>query len=627
MLCSASTLIACSKQEPTTSNTAPTSEIAATPIIEGAPSQGEEARFINLMDSHARAFIANSPETATQLGLSEEIAGEGFQSRFSHSGFEDDQAARTMNENFFSDLKGISREVLPPDLAISYDILRTAYEMGAQRNQFNFGGSTYWGSASPYRITQLSGVHISLPRLLQNQQPLANVEDIEAYLARLTAMETVLDETAQMVRTDAELGVVPPVFALRGAASTMKSFISTAPEDNNLVTSFARKISTIHGIDEEAANAYQLRAVEIVKESVYPAYNRLEAAITGLIPLSVEGDGIWRLGPQGEEFYQHALDSYGGQGKTGAEIHELGLSEVKRITDEMDEIFRGLGLTEGSVAQRMDQFGKRPENQYVNIDAGRKILLEDLREQVRDIMAKAGDWFGTLPTQAVEVRRIPIHEQDTSPGGYYTRPSLDGTRPGIYWINLKNTADWPKPTLPTLTYHEAVPGHHFQISLQQAVKDMPLIRNMMFFSEFSEGWALYVEEVARDMGMYDDNPAGNLGRLQSELFRAARLVTDSGLHHERWTREQAIDYMVETTGNTRDYLTREVERYAVWPGQATSYKLGMLKIKELRNKAEASLGDAFDIREFHDEVLLSGALPLPVLDAKINRWIEGKKGA
>ncbi len=262
---------------------------------------------------------------------------------------------------------------------------------------------------------------------------------------------------------------------------------------------------------------------------------------------------------------------------------------------------------------------------YPNTDEAKEELLASLRGQVDQINALAPDWFGTLPPQAVEVRRIPVYEQDSAPGGYYTSPSLDGTRPGIYWINLKDTSDWPRYTLKTLTYHEAVPGHHFQIALQQDVEDMPLLRNMMFYSEYGEGWALYAEKVADEMGMYEGDPLGQLGRLQSELFRAGRLVVDTGLHDKRWTREEAIDWMVKHTGETRAAVTREVERYSVWPGQATSYKLGQLKILELRARAEEALGDDFDIRAFHDAVLLDGSMPLPVLEARIDEWIEERR--
>lgn len=359
---------------------------------------------------------------------------------------------------------------------------------------------------------------------------------------------------------------------------------------------------------------------------MYPAYTRLEAAMENLLPQAGADAGIWRLGPEGAAFYQMALDAYGAGGMDGDEVHALGLSEVERITAEMDAILQGQGLTEGSVAERLAVVTDRPGAVYPNTDEGRDELLQSLRAQVAEIMTLAPDWFGALPTQKIEVRRIPVYEQDSSPGGYYSGPSLDGARPGIYWINLKNTADNPKLGLNTLTYHEAVPGHHFQISLQRAIDDMPLMRNLLSYSEFAEGWALYGEALAKEMGLYDDDPLGDLGRLQAEIFRAARLVVDTGLHHKRWTREQAIDYMVAATGETRASVTREVERYAAVPGQACSYKLGMLQIQKMRAKAEAELGEAFDIREFHDQVLLSGAMPMEVLSARINRWIATKKG-
>ena len=231
----------------------------------------------------------------------------------------------------------------------------------------------------------------------------------------------------------------------------------------------------------------------------------------------------------------------------------------------------------------------------------------------------------TLPKAPVEVRRIPEYEQDGSAGGYYTPPSLDGSRPGIYWINLKNTEDSPRFTLPTLTYHEASPGHHLQVAIAQEISDMPMLRNMIWFSSYGEGWALYAEVLAKEMGMYDDDPMGDLGRLQSELFRAARLVVDTGLHHKQWSREKAIDYMHATIGGSRAEVTREVERYSVWPGQACSYKLGQLKILELREQAKQALGEDFNLAEFNDQVLAHGSITLSVLVNKIETWIADKK--
>ena len=599
------------------------SETAAT-APEAEVSQSPSERLTAMADAHAARVLQLSPEFATSLGVSEDIAGAGYNARLGHYGFEANQQARQLNEEFLQDIRSIERKSLNAQGKITYDVLRAAYETGAQRNQFDFGGATPWGSGSPYIVTQLTGPHLFLPRLLQTQQPMENAEDAEAYLARLGEFGRVFDEVGETISGDAALGIVPPYFALEGAVGSIAGFTSPAAAENPLVTTFASKLESIDDLGDDERAALIARATELVDEVVYPAYARLSATLENLIPQAGRDAGVWRLGEQGEMFYAHALNSYGASGMTGDEIHELGLAEVDRITAEMDEILSAQGQTDGSVAERFEAIGARADMRHPNTDEGREELLASLNVQVNDIMAQADAWFGTIPSQAVEVRRIPVYEQDTSPGGYYTSPSLDGSRPGIYWINLKDTADWPKHTTKTLTYHEAVPGHHFQRSLERAA-GLPLIRNMLGYSEFSEGWALYAEQVAAEMGMYADDPLGDLGRLQSELFRAARLVVDSGLHAKQWTREQAIDYMAGVTGDTRASVTREIERYSVWPGQATSYKLGMLKINELRDKAEAELGDAFDIRAFHDEILLTGSMPLPVLENKIDRWVRKQK--
>ena len=583
--------------------------------------------FLEMTDRHAALVLQESPEFATSLGVSEDIAGKGYNARLGSYGFESNQRARELNEQFLQELKSFDRSKLTGTAAITYDVLKSSYELAARRNQFDFGGATPWGSTSPYIVTQLSGPQLFLPRLLQTQQPVGSKEDVEAYLSRLSEFGRVFDEVIEMVGSDAALGVTPPYFAIDGAVTGMKSFISPAPADNPLVTTLASKMEKVESLTPEERAEFVKRAAELTETVVYPAYARLSATMEALKEQAGTDAGVWRLGDDGTAFYQLALNSYGADGMTGDEIHELGLSEVARITAEMDKILKAQGLSEGTVAERFEKIGARPNMVYPNTDDGRQSILDALNAQVAAVMAKAPQWFGTVPEQGLEVRRIPVYEQDSAPGGYYTGPSLDGARPGIYWINLKNTADWPKHTLKTLTYHEGVPGHHFQISLQRAIPDLPLIRNMMGFSQFSEGWALYAEQVAAEMGMYEGDPLGDLGRLQSELFRAARLVVDSGLHAKQWTREQAIDYMVATTGDTRASVTREVERYAVWPGQACSYKLGMMTIDKLRDKAKAELGDAFDIREFHDQVLLTGSMPLPVLEQKIDRWIAAKKKA
>lgn len=290
----------------------------------------------------------------------------------------------------------------------------------------------------------------------------------------------------------------------------------------------------------------------------------------------------------------------------------------------MAAILEAEGLDSSDVIKTYNELFKDPSYLFANTDAGRQELLDYLNENMATVTAQLPTILKTLPKAPVEVRRIPEYEQDGSPGGYYTPPSLDGSRPGIYWINLKNTGDSPSFTLPTLTYHEASPGHHLQVAIAQEIEDMPMIRNMIWFSSYGEGWALYAEVLAEEMGLYKTDPMGDLGRLQSELFRAARLVVDTGLHHKQWSREEAIDYMHETIGGSRDEVTREVERYSVWPGQACSYKLGQIKILELRAHAKKQLGDKFDLAEFNDQVLIHGSITLSVLVDKIEAWIASK---
>ncbi|MFC2951117.1 DUF885 domain-containing protein [Marinicaulis aureus] len=575
---------------------------------------------------HAAAVLQSSPELASFLGVSEDIAGAGYRARLGGYGFAAFEDVRALNEDFLQDVRSIDRASLSGPALVTYDVLRDAYQTAARRNQFSFGGATPYASASPYLVTQLSGPHLYLPRLMLTQHRLESRQDAEDYISRLAEFSRVFDETIETVTGDGAQLVTPPVFAIDGAMNSIAGFTAAAPADNPLVKTFATKLEDIDGLSEEDRSALTARAAEMVEANVYPAYTRLAAALENLKFQASADAGIWRLGDEGAAFYALALSSYGAGGMTADEVHDLGLSEVERISGEMDAILKALGLTQGSVAERFSAIGKREGMRYPNNDEAKEELLTDLNGQVDEIMARAGDWFGTLPTQQVEVRRIPVYEQDSSPGGYYSAAPLDGSRPGIFWINLKNTADWPKHMLKTLTYHEAVPGHHFQRSLERSA-GLPLIRTMLGYSEFSEGWALYAEQVAAEMGMYADDPLGDLARLQSELFRATRLVVDTGLHHKQWTREQAITYMQGVTGDTHDQVTREVERYSVWPGQACAYKLGMLKINELRNKAEEALGPDFDIREFHDEVLLTGAMPLPVLDRKVSAWIKKKQGA
>jgi uncharacterized protein (DUF885 family) len=335
--------------------------------------------------------------------------------------------------------------------------------------------------------------------------------------------------------------------------------------------------------------------------------------------------GIWRI-PDGDKIYAAALKSNTTTDFSAEEVHQIGLSEVNRIAKEMDAILIAQGRTEGSVAERVKQLMEDPAHQFPNTDEGRQQMLDYLVKLNADLMAKAGDYFITLPPQKLEIVRVPEYSQDSAPGGYYNPPALDGSRDGRFYINQKDSADNPRWTLPTLIYHEGAPGHHFQLSAAQLIKGVPFLRKVAPFTAYAEGWALYAERIAaQDMGMYADDPLGNLGRLQAEMFRAVRLVVDTGMHAKHWSREQAIDYMIANTGMTEAEVTREIERYVVWPGQATAYKTGQLAILKMRADAEAALGDSFDLREFHETILLNGAMPLGVLEGVVEAWVEEKQ--
>jgi uncharacterized protein (DUF885 family) len=308
------------------------------------------------------------------------------------------------------------------------------------------------------------------------------------------------------------------------------------------------------------------------------------------------------------------------------QIHQLGLSEVARIELEIAQILTELGMTEGSIFERIQTLMELPEHNFPNTDEGRAEQIAYLNQVNDQLMAMADQHFVTIPPQPLEILRVPLYAQDSSPGGYYQPPALDGSTPGRFYINQKDTSDNPRWKLPTFMYHEGAPGHHFQISAAQLIEDVPLLRKLSPFSAYTEGWALYAERIAfADMAVYDQDPLGNLGRLQDEMFRAVRLVVDTGMHAKRWSREKAIDYMRVKTGLTQAEVTREIERYVVWPGQATSYKVGQQAILAVRAKAELALGEQFDSRLFHEALLSSGAMPLAILEWNIDQWIAQQK--
>lgn len=473
---------------------------------------------------------------------------------------------------------------------------------------------------SGYRINQISGVTVNMPQFLTDTHVIKNEKSVRRYLSRLAEFGRVLRETHTRVVDDRANGVIPPDFVIEKALVGMNKFIDGGAEQNPLVTTLEPKLAELEGVDAATAETFMAEAARLVSSEVIPGYVAMIDLFESMLPEATHDAGIWRI-PNGETIYAANLRSNTTTQYSADQIHETGLAEVDRIEAEMLDILDGQGVTGADFASRIRVLMDDPAHQFPNSDEGRAEMIAYLEAFDQRVMAIAADYFITIPPQPLEIVRVPEYSQDSSPGGYYNGPALDGSRPGRFYINQKNTADNPRWTLPTLMIHEGSPGHHFQISTSQLIEGVPLLRRLSPFNAYSEGWALYSERIAKtDMGLYDDDPLGDLGRLQAEMFRAVRLVVDTGMHAKRWSREQAIEYMITKTGMTDEEVTREIERYVVWPGQATAYKTGQLALLDMRKEAEETLGERFNLRTFHEAVLMNGAMPLDILKDTMVEW-------
>lgn len=588
-----------------------------------------EKQAVSLLEQRqakwTNTFISAQPTLASMLGLTQVQADGAYAHRlpdYSPAGMASFQ--QDMRRAVAS-LKEIDARALPDDKQQHLKILINLFQYYAGDNNFPGGYIDTWAGHLPYIINQISGPLIDVPKIMQVQQSVKSNADAEAYLSRLEKMDDFVNGVVAKFRQDMAQGIILPKKLHPKTLQFLNNFLASAPADHELVTTFESKLAQIDTMSDEDRADYTEKAAALVESVVYPAYKRALSAVNESEQQASNDDGIWSQ-PNGEAFYQHAIRFLGDSTLSADAIHQLGLSEVDRISAQMDSILREQGYAEGTVGERMMQLAKLPGQVYPATDAGRADLLGYLNEEIEGVMAKAPEFYGTLPEQAVEVRRIPPVSEAGEAGGFYSPPSLDGSRPGIYWINLRDMKAVPKFGLKTLTYHEAVPGHHFQIALNMAQQDIGLLRQNAPYNAYVEGWALYSEFVASErMGMYEDDPLGNLGRLQAELYRAVRLVVDTGLHFKHWTREQAIDYFHKTTGTSLSDVVPEVERYMAWPGQALGYKLGMLEFVSLEKETREALKEKFDIREFHDLILLPGARPISMVKADVQEWIAEKQ--
>ncbi len=574
-----------------------------------SPAGNADAALARTLEGFYQASLDESPMLATSLGL-DKGARAAAKSKLDDASL----AAVARHKKLVSDelakLKAIDRARLSSSAAINYDA--AFYDLGgtdAANRRFDYGGG---GAGSPYALSQINGAYTYVPDFLDSQHTISTAADAEAYLARLDAFARQLDDEIERARHDAGLGVVPPDFAIDGALAQMK-VLRASPADSSLVTSLATRAAA-----RSIPGNWQERATKIYEGNFIPAIDRQVAFLTALRAKAVHDAGVWRL-PDGDAYYAASLRASTTTDLSPDEVHQMGLDVTRELSARADVLFGKIGMTKGSVAERYQALFKDPKYLYPNTDVGKAKEIADLNMLVQAMQKRLPAYFATLPRTPLEIRRIP----PATEGGastHYTEGSLDGKRPGIYWLNLRDTAEAPFWDMPTTTFHEGIPGHHLQITLQRQ-SDLPMYRKILFFGAYVEGWALYAEQLADEMGFYKDQPAWELGYIHDALLRSGRLVVDTGIHAKRWSREQAVETLSGIDGDPISLSGQEIERYACSPGQACSYMTGKITILRLREKAKKALGTKFNIGRFHDAILLAGALPLAVLEARVDSYI------
>ncbi|ONF95550.1 DUF885 domain-containing protein [Sphingomonas jeddahensis] len=577
----------------------------ALPAVAQTAAGANDAKLRTLLDRFFYSRIGENPEGATALGLDN---GEraALKSKLNDGSAAGVQADLARSKRELAELRTISPSSLSPAARLDYEVVSYQLQRSiAGGEQFTYGASM--GRFAPYVLSQLTGAYREVPDFLDAQHGIKNAADADAYVARVAAFATAIDQDTERQRADAARGVFAPDYILDTTLKLMGSLRDQDAAATVPVAALATKLKAA-GLPD----ARVTEATKIMAEKVFPALDRQRALVTELRGRATHDAGVWRL-PEGEAYYAAAVEAATTVAMPGEEVHRLGLAQVAEINDRIDAILKAQGMTQGTIGERLVALNKRPDQVYPNTDAGKEQLIAALNAQVIAMSKRLPEQFATLPKAPVEVRRVPKSIEAGAPGGYYQNAALDGSRPGIYYINLRDSFDRPKFGLATLSYHEAVPGHHLQVMTALESQDIPLIRRRGGFSGYTEGWALYSEQLADEMGMYEGDPLGQVGYLQSLLFRATRLVVDSGMHHKRWTREQATDYFMATTGIARGRSQNEIDRYTVWPGQACSYKIGHTVWVRLRDAVKKKQGAAFDPRKFH-AVLLDGAMPLTVLE-------------
>lgn len=591
---------------------------ASLSLIPGSALGAIEPKLAAVLDRIANDSLSRSPETLSLLGLD---TGPRGTARGQLSDRSPAARARAIADaaTYRTMLSSVSRASLKPHDRLLYDSV--AYELanGAAGARFPHGNVGTFGGGNPYVISQQDGLYQSGPEFLDSVHRVENATDAEAYLSRLAAMGRGLDQETQHARHDASIGVIPPSFLLDTTIGQLKQLRAIEPGQSRMVTSLTSRTS-----DKHISGNWASRAAQLVATVVYPALDRQIAALIALRAGASSDAGVWKL-PQGDAYYGWLLQYSTSTNLTPDEIHKMGLEQGAALDARADAVLRSQGMSKGSVGERFAALTRNPRQLFPNTDAGKAEAVAYVNskiDQLRSLLPRVSRMHMRAD---LTVKRVPSDIEAGAALGYMNFASLDGKRPAIYYINLKDTANWPRYTIPSLSAHEGLPGHTWQGAYIAEHRDeVPLISSLLGFNAYTEGWALYAEQLVDELGFYQGDPFGQLGMLQALRFRASRLVTDTGLHSKRWSRAQAIDYMASSTGRARAACTSEVDRYCASPGQACGYKVGHTEIVRLRSKAKAALGPRYDVRDFNDAVIQAGAVPLTVLGEAIDEYIKSK---